>query len=58
MRDENIVKKELIIFAGPQKTGKYVLTHKGEEIVASLMRGEIIGDSTGYPSGGVLEIEG
>jgi len=25
MRDENIVKKELIIFVGPQKTGKYVI---------------------------------
>jgi hypothetical protein len=34
------------------------ITRKGEEIVASLMRGEIIGDSTGYPSRGVLEIGG
>jgi len=39
MRDENLVKKGLIIFVGPQKTGKYVITRNGEEIVASLMRG-------------------
>ena len=38
MRDENLVKKELIIFVGPPKTGKYVITRKGEEIVASLMK--------------------
>jgi hypothetical protein len=25
MRDENLVKKGLIIFVGPQKTGKYVI---------------------------------
>jgi hypothetical protein len=34
------------------------ITRNGEEIVASLMRGEIIGDSKGYPSGGVLRIGG
>ena len=60
MMDEKLVKKGLIIFERPPKTGKYVITRNGEEIVASLMRGEgeIIGDSTGYPSRGVLEIGG
>jgi predicted transcriptional regulator len=36
MRDENLVKKGLIIFGGPPKTGKYVVTRKGEEFLASL----------------------
>jgi hypothetical protein len=40
MRDENIVKKEQIIFVGPPKTGKYVITRQGEEFLASLKRGE------------------
>jgi predicted transcriptional regulator len=38
MRDENLVKKGLIIFEGPPKTGKYVITRKGEEFLASLMK--------------------
>lgn len=36
MRNENLVKKGLIIFEGPPKTGKYVITRQWEEIVASL----------------------
>lgn len=32
----NLVKKGLIIFEGPPKTGKYVITRKGEEFLASL----------------------
>jgi hypothetical protein len=38
MRDENLVKKGLIIFVGAPKTGKYVITRQGEEFLASLMK--------------------
>ena len=34
----NLVKKGLIIFVGPPKTGKYVITRQGEEFLASLMK--------------------
>jgi hypothetical protein len=60
MRDEKLVKKELIIFVGPQKTGKYVIHNpeRGRDCCVFDEGGEIIGDSTGYPSRGVLEIGG
>ena len=50
MRDENLVKKGLIIFVGGQKqVNMSFITRKGVEIVASLMRGgEIINDPTRY----------
>ena len=46
----NLVKEELILFEGSPKTGKYVLTRKGEKFLASLKECETTDDSAGCPS--------
>ena len=50
MRDENIVKKGLIIFEGPPKTGKYVIHNpgRGRDCCVFDEGGEIINDPTRY----------